>query len=45
MELLERQTLRHAINGKPLDIEAVLDLGIQICRCTGRGTPEGYRPS
>src|ERR1700757_2445206 len=30
MELLEGQTLRHNINGKPLEIEAVLDLGIQI---------------
>src|SRR5579863_10398325 len=30
MELLEGQTLRHLINGKPLDIETVLDLGIQI---------------
>jgi serine/threonine protein kinase/Flp pilus assembly protein TadD len=30
MELLEGQTLRHKINGKPLEIEAVLDLGIQI---------------
>jgi serine/threonine protein kinase/Tfp pilus assembly protein PilF len=30
MELLEGQTLRHAINGKPLEIETVLDLGIQI---------------
>src|ERR1700756_5141309 len=30
MELLEGQTLRHEINGKPLEIEAVLDLGIQI---------------
>ena len=30
MELLEGQTLRHAINGKPLEIERVLDLGIQI---------------
>src|SRR5438270_1721610 len=30
MELLERQTLRHQINGKPLEIETVLDLGIQI---------------
>jgi serine/threonine protein kinase len=27
---LEGQTLRHNINGKPLEIEAVLDLGIQI---------------
>ncbi len=30
MELLEGQTLRHKINGKPLEIEIVLDLGIQI---------------
>ena len=30
MELLEGQTLRHVISGKPLEIEAVLDLGIQI---------------
>jgi serine/threonine protein kinase len=30
MELLEGQTLRHVINGKPTEIEAVLDLGIQI---------------
>jgi TolB-like protein/Flp pilus assembly protein TadD len=31
MELLEGRTLRHFINGKPLGIESVLDLGIQIC--------------
>ena len=30
MELLEGQTLRHRINGKSLEIETVLDLGIQI---------------
>ena len=30
MERLEGQTLRHMIAGKPLEIEAVLDLGIQI---------------
>jgi Tol biopolymer transport system component len=30
MELLEGQTLRHMIAGKLLEIEAVLDLGIQI---------------
>jgi serine/threonine protein kinase len=30
MELLEGQTLRHQINCKPLEIETVLDLGIQI---------------
>src|SRR5438309_12132927 len=30
MELLEGQTLKHLIRGKPLDIEEVLDLGIQV---------------
>jgi serine/threonine protein kinase/tetratricopeptide (TPR) repeat protein len=30
MELLEGQTLRHVINGKPLEVETVFDLGIQI---------------
>src|SRR2546421_1685576 len=30
MELLEGETLRHLIKGKPLEIETVLSLGIQI---------------
>jgi eukaryotic-like serine/threonine-protein kinase len=30
MELLEGQTLRHRIHGKPLEIETILDLGIEI---------------
>jgi len=30
MELLQGQTLRHLIRGKPLDIAEVLDLGIQV---------------
>jgi eukaryotic-like serine/threonine-protein kinase len=30
MELLEGQTLRYRISGRPLEIETVLDLGIQI---------------
>jgi serine/threonine protein kinase len=30
MELLEGETLRHRINGKPLELEVVLDPGIQI---------------
>jgi len=30
MQLLEGQTLKHTIEGKPLSVEQVLDLGIQI---------------
>src|SRR6266853_5025295 len=30
MELLQGQTLRHTIAGRPMEIEAVLDLGIQV---------------
>ena len=30
MELLEGQTLKHRINGKPLQIDEILDLGIEI---------------
>jgi serine/threonine protein kinase len=30
MELLEGQTLRHVISGKPLGVETVLNLGIQV---------------
>src|SRR5712692_8551781 len=30
MELLQGQTLRHVIAGRPMDIETVLDLGGQI---------------
>ena len=30
MELLEGQTLRHRMSSKPLEIETLLDLGIQI---------------
>jgi eukaryotic-like serine/threonine-protein kinase len=30
MEMLEGRTLRHVINGKPMEIEAVFDLSIQI---------------
>jgi eukaryotic-like serine/threonine-protein kinase len=30
MELLEGETLRHRISGKPLELETVLDLGIEI---------------
>jgi serine/threonine protein kinase len=30
MELLEGETLKHSISGKPMEIEMVLDLGIEI---------------
>ena len=30
MELLEGETLRHRISGKPLEIETLIDLGIQV---------------
>ena len=30
MELLEGQTLKHLIRGKPLDVEEILDLGVQV---------------
>jgi serine/threonine protein kinase/Flp pilus assembly protein TadD len=30
MELLQGQTLKHRIRGKPLDVEEVLDLGVQV---------------
>ncbi len=30
MELLEGQTLKHLIAGKPLDLEQILDLGVQV---------------
>src|SRR5271166_3140304 len=30
MELLQGQTLKHLIKGKPLDVEEVLDLGVQV---------------
>jgi eukaryotic-like serine/threonine-protein kinase len=30
MELLEGQTLKHRIGGKPLDVEEILDLGVQV---------------
>jgi len=30
MEMLEGQTLKHLIRGKPLDVEEILDLGLQV---------------
>src|ERR1700676_1889421 len=30
MELLEGQTLKHRIDGKPMEIDSILDLGIEI---------------
>ena len=41
MELLEGQTLRRRISGKPLEIETVLDLGIQIADALDASHAEG----
>src|ERR1700730_1053344 len=41
MELLEGKTLRHMIAGKPLEIEAVLDMGIQIADALGAAHSKG----
>jgi eukaryotic-like serine/threonine-protein kinase len=30
MEMLEGQTLKHVIRGKPMDVEEILDLGVQV---------------
>jgi eukaryotic-like serine/threonine-protein kinase len=41
MELLEGETLRRRISGKPLEIERVLDLGIQIADALDASHSEG----
>src|SRR5450631_106404 len=41
MELLEGQTLRHRIAGKPMEIEAALDLGIQIANALDAAHAKG----
>src|SRR5579863_2990525 len=41
MELLEGQTLKHVIRGKPLDIEEVLNLGIQVADALDAANTQG----
>jgi eukaryotic-like serine/threonine-protein kinase len=41
MELMEGETLRHMISGKPLEIETVLDLGIQVAEALDAAHSKG----
>src|SRR5574339_1224282 len=41
MELLEGQTLKHLIGGKPLPIDTVFELGIQIADALGAAHTKG----
>ena len=41
MELLQGQTLKHLIHGKPLEIEEVLDLGVQVADALDAAHPQG----
>jgi serine/threonine protein kinase len=41
MELLQGQTLKHLIRGKPLDVEEVLDLGVQVADALDAAHPQG----
>ena len=43
MELLEGQTLKHRISGKPMAISELLDVGDPDRRWTGSGAREGHR--
>jgi serine/threonine protein kinase len=41
MELLQGQTLRHLIQGKPLEVEEVLELGVQIADALDAAQTQG----
>ena len=41
MEYLDGATLKHRIGGRPMEVETVLDLGIQIADGLDAATPKG----
>src|SRR5207302_9337886 len=41
MELLDGQTLRHLIRGKPLDVNEILELGVQVADALGAAHVRG----
>jgi hypothetical protein len=43
MELLEGQTLKHLVNGKPLAVDRILDLGIEITDALAAGCSSRYQ--
>ena len=45
MELLEGETLKHAISGQPMAAELVLQLGGEVAGASGCGTRQGGRAS
>jgi eukaryotic-like serine/threonine-protein kinase len=40
MEYLDGGTLKHAIGGRPMELETLLTLGIEIAECHFAGIPQ-----